>query len=238
MTRKSYFSRGFTLIELIVVLAVIAILMSMVYPTYTSISERAKATKDMSNLRQIGMATQAYMNDSDGVLPGSPTDPVNGMWTSQLEANKKYLSVWRIFQSPFDKRPSSETGDASTPISYGINSKIYVSGAPISAQRITKPTAFILFAPAQASGAAGAAVTYSGWANSPFPGVRVTGMGGNTVLSTPGGPVTNGTYNSRKLINALFADLHCETMTWTAFASTSVANLGEPDQWTPYFPYP
>jgi len=78
MTRSSCFSRGFTLIELIVVLAVIAILVSMVYPMYMSTSERAKATKDMSNLRQIGIATQTYLNDSDGVLPGSPTDPEIG----------------------------------------------------------------------------------------------------------------------------------------------------------------
>ena len=46
---------------MIVVLAIIAILMSMAYPMYTSMSERAKATKDMSNLRQIGMATQTIL---------------------------------------------------------------------------------------------------------------------------------------------------------------------------------
>ena len=33
-----------------------------------------------------------------------------------------------IFQSPFDKRASSEVGDATTPISYGVNAKIYPNG--------------------------------------------------------------------------------------------------------------
>src|SRR5207253_10733667 len=103
MARNSYFSRAFTLIELIVVLAIIAILMSLVYPMYTSISERAKATKDMSNLRQIGMATQTYLNDNDGVLFSPATT-----WMSQLEP--KYFSVWPGFESPFDKRPSSDAG--------------------------------------------------------------------------------------------------------------------------------
>ena len=70
MARNSHFARAFTLIEMIVVLAIIAILMSMVYPMFTSMSERAKATKDLSNLRQIGIATQTYLNDTDGVLPG------------------------------------------------------------------------------------------------------------------------------------------------------------------------
>ena len=42
-------------------------MMSFVYPGYLAMSERAKATKDMSNLRQIGIATQMYMNDNNGV---------------------------------------------------------------------------------------------------------------------------------------------------------------------------
>src|SRR4029450_1941728 len=119
MARNSYFSRAFTLIEVIVVLAIIVIMMAMVYPAYTTISERAKATKDMSNLRQIGLATQTYMNDSDGILPGSIIPPVT--WMSQL--SPKYFSGWRGFQSPFDKRPSSEggTGTPVSPISYGGN---------------------------------------------------------------------------------------------------------------------
>ena len=221
-------ARAFTLIEVIVVLAIIVIMMAMVYPAFTTISERAKATKDMSNLRQIGLATQTYMNDSDGVLPGSITPATT--WMSQL---LKYTSVWGIFQSPFDKRPRSELGNDATPVSYGINFKVYVNSVPIAATRISKPTAFILFAPAQNSLAT---VAFQGAGTTAAPGVYLLGTG-NVVTSTPGGAATGGTHNSRKRINALFADLHCETMTWTAFTSTA-ANAGEPDQWTPYVPYP
>jgi len=228
MARNSHFARAFTLIEVIVVLAIIAILMSMVYPMYTSISERAKATKDMSNLRQIGLATQTYLNDSDGVLPGSMTPPRT--WMSQL---LKYTSVWGIFQSPFDKRPRSEAGNDATPVSYGINVKVYVNSVPIPATRISKPTAFILFAPAQVNSAT---VAFQGAGTTAAPGVNLLGFN-NTVTSTPGGVAAGGTHNSRKRINALFADLHCETMTWSAFTGTG-ANPGEPDQWTPYVPYP
>ena len=161
-----------------VVLGIIAILMSMVYPMYTGISERAKATKDMSNLRQIGLATQNYMNDSDGVLPGSITPPTT--WMSQL---LKYTSVWGIFQSPFDKRPRSEAGNDATPVSYGINFKVYINNAPIPATRISKPTAFILFAPAQNNSAT---VAFQGTGNTAAPGVNLLGLT-NTVTSTPGG---------------------------------------------------
>jgi len=234
MTRSSCFSRAFTLIELIVVLAIIAILMSMVYPMYMNMSERAKATKEMSNLRQIGLATQTFLNDNDGVL--FSTAPA---WSSQLELNQKYLSVWRVLQSPFDKRSPGEGGNAATPISYGVNANIYpnVAGTltALSASKITNPTGFILFAPAQALGAT---VSFQGTAVSTAPGVTVAAVGGNAVQSSPGGNVSNGTHNSRRLINVLFADLHCETMNWTAFANTTAANQDEPNQWTPYLPYP
>jgi hypothetical protein len=101
----------------------------------------------MSNLRQIGSATQMYMNDNNGVFPGSAT----AIWMSQLELNQKYLSSWRVLESPFDERSTSELGNAATAISYGINSNVYSGGAAISADKITKPVTFIVFAPAQAS---------------------------------------------------------------------------------------
>jgi prepilin-type N-terminal cleavage/methylation domain-containing protein len=228
MTNNSHFQRSFTLIEMIVVLAVIAIMMSLVYPAYTTISERAKATKDMSNLRQIGLATQTYLNDSDGVLfsPGTA-------WSSQL--NPKYFSAWRALESPFDKRASSEAGTGSpvSPISYGVNVRIFPNNAAMSVTKIYKPTAFILFAPAQDNTTT---VNFQGVATTAASGVTLLGNS-NTVTSSPGGVATGGTFSSRRRINALFGDLHCEMMTWTSFTSTA-ANTGEPDQWTPYIPYP
>src|SRR5437667_375367 len=74
MTRNSCFARAFTLIEMAVVLAVIAIMMAFVYPAYVGMSQRAKATKDLSNLRQIGMLIQLYLNDNDQILPATTTD--------------------------------------------------------------------------------------------------------------------------------------------------------------------
>ena len=102
------FTRGFTLIELLVVIASITILAALVVPAFTRAFESAKATKDTSNLRQIGAATQMYMNDNNSVFPGSATLT----WMSQLEQNQKYLSSWRVLESPFDKRTTSELGGA------------------------------------------------------------------------------------------------------------------------------
>src|SRR6266436_4842238 len=115
------FSRGFTMLELLIVIAVIAILATIAFPAFIAVQEHAKATKDMNNLRQIGIATQAYMNDNDGVLPGSATVS----WMSQL--HPKYLPSWNIFQSPFDIRAPLED-NANSPISYGINGTAGVAG--------------------------------------------------------------------------------------------------------------
>ncbi len=66
--------RAFTLIELLVVIATIIILFAIATPVFNSVLERAKVTKDLSNLRQIGLATQLYMNDNSGSFPGRLMD--------------------------------------------------------------------------------------------------------------------------------------------------------------------
>jgi len=219
--------------ELFVVIAVVAILASFAYPVYTGIQERAKVTKDMNSVRQIGIATQTYMNDNDGVLPGSTTVT----WMSQL--HPKYVSAWGVFQSPFDRRAPSELGDATTPVSYGVNANIYPNNTAMSADKITMPTVFILFAPAQALGIT---VSFQGTAVNPAaPGVTVLGIGSNQATSNPGGTATGGTYSSRQRVTALFADLHCETMPWTTFTNNTANPPSDPDgnlRWTPYTPYP
>jgi prepilin-type N-terminal cleavage/methylation domain-containing protein len=230
MTRN--FSRAFTLFELLVVVVIIAILASIAYPVYTGVLERAKVTKDMNNLRQIGIATQLYMNDNDGALFSPATS-----WMSQL--NPKYVSAWGIFQSPFDTRGPSEAGTAApvSPISYGINFNVYQGGAAISADKISKPTIFILFAPAQALGAT---VSFQGAADTAPPGVTVD-TGGSPAASSPGGTAIGGTQNTRTRINALFADLHCETMPWggagVAFTNNTANPPSDPDgnlRWNPF----
>jgi prepilin-type N-terminal cleavage/methylation domain-containing protein/prepilin-type processing-associated H-X9-DG protein len=239
MARNTQLARAFTLIEVIVVLAIIVIMMSMVYPAYTTISERAKATKDMSNLRQVGIATQAYMNDSDGVLFST-----NGSWMSQLynaddPGSSKYLSAWNVFLSPFDHPVSPRSNspkNANSALSYGINGTAGVIG--MSVGRISKPTAFIVFAATQKSGRT---VAFQGSADTTSQG-SLTASPNVTVLaatSTPGGAAEGGTHNSRTRINALFADWHVEAIPWSGAgpAFTHTTDLGNdpdaPHRWSP-----
>jgi prepilin-type N-terminal cleavage/methylation domain-containing protein/prepilin-type processing-associated H-X9-DG protein len=62
---------GFTLIELLVVLAIIAILAALLFPTFSKVRENARRATCTSNQRQLGMAIQQYVQDSDELFPWS-----------------------------------------------------------------------------------------------------------------------------------------------------------------------
>jgi len=57
--------RAFTLIELLVVIAIIAILAAILFPVFAQAKMAAKKSADLSNMKQIGMATQLYLQDND-----------------------------------------------------------------------------------------------------------------------------------------------------------------------------
>jgi prepilin-type N-terminal cleavage/methylation domain-containing protein len=192
------FERAFTLIEVIVVLAVIAIMMSLVYPAYTTISNRAKATKDMSNLRQIGIGMQTYLNDKDNILPVINAVPGTGTTLNPV-IYPKYIATRRVFQSPFDTRTASETDAA--PFSYGINQNMYdLIGGNLA--RVVSPSSTILMA-ANYNGNPALRTSWAGVVTN-VPNLVVGGGAGMTI-----GPQANGAQ-----INALFCDLHAETMTF------------------------
>jgi prepilin-type N-terminal cleavage/methylation domain-containing protein len=64
-------SRGFTLIELLVVIAIIAMLLSILMPALNKARQQAKRLVCISNMRQVGIAAQAYIIDSENRLPPS-----------------------------------------------------------------------------------------------------------------------------------------------------------------------
>ncbi len=68
-------ARAFTLVELLVAIAIIAILAAAASPLIAPTIERGRSAKCVSNLRKIGAAVQQYVADNDYRFPAIETDP-------------------------------------------------------------------------------------------------------------------------------------------------------------------
>lgn len=63
-------SHGFSLVEILVSIGVMAVLSAMLIPALSRVRKTSDATRCASNLRQIGMAIHMYVSDHDMLLPG------------------------------------------------------------------------------------------------------------------------------------------------------------------------
>lgn len=89
-------SRAFTLIELLIVIAIIAILAGILLPSLNSAKKKARQTLCLSNLRQIGQGCRIYQDENDEYFPG---------WLSSL--NPLLISDPKLFICPMDPDPDN-----------------------------------------------------------------------------------------------------------------------------------
>src|SRR3982751_2790652 len=89
---------GFTLVELLVVIGIIALLISILLPTLNKARESARRTKCLANLRSIGQLVTMYANRAAGQLPIGYNVASSGGGQSYL--NNFWLCRFSSAQSP------------------------------------------------------------------------------------------------------------------------------------------
>ena len=108
--------RGFTLIELLVVIAIIAILAAILFPVFARARENARRSSCQSNLKNIGLGFQQYIQDYDELFPVGTTTAAAGWGSFQLQP---YIKSTQVFSCPSDS-----VVDSARIYSYGYNSQI------------------------------------------------------------------------------------------------------------------
>jgi prepilin-type N-terminal cleavage/methylation domain-containing protein/prepilin-type processing-associated H-X9-DG protein len=153
---------GFTLIELLVVIAIIAILAAILFPVFAQAREKARQSSCLSNCKQIGLASNLYLQDWDETFPGHQWQDGQGLWPLpdgrmyrghlgwQLQFYP-YIKSTAVFICPSDSGPRdhySDNGKVAVyanewgkplPGSYGENADIYLRKPPLPLAAITFP---------------------------------------------------------------------------------------------------
>lgn len=169
---------AFTLLETLVVFAVLAVLAAVAIPASAHVRQYAARTKAVSNMRQLGVAAHLYANDHNETLPGRPaaslsSDPAtnlpsestaNGIWP-QLFCEYLSPSDPRVFLDPQDKQTAklplgnvlSETVNNTGYLYNGFDDLAVGEDQPpstVALNRLPTPSQVILLAP-KAQGATG-----------------------------------------------------------------------------------
>lgn len=153
---------GFSLIELLMVVSIIAILMSILLPALAQAKDTAKAITCANNLRQMYQGVSLYASDWDGYFPPSYSSG-GGFWVYQLNS---YLSAQAYGSPGFSASKVTKAAKCpSAPVMYWAFAYIsvydtaracfYLGSAgrgyrnPIPASRILTPSALVFMADAQ-----------------------------------------------------------------------------------------
>ena len=144
--------RGFTLIELVVVIAIILILGAMLLPVFEQATKQAEAICCLSNMRNIGYAALMYADDYGQQYPPAIVEITDSIcdancWDKSLFP---YLRSELIFVCPADETPTpGPSWTCSIPHSYGINLDVAMvggyAGAALRCCQVPRPGRTILF---------------------------------------------------------------------------------------------
>jgi prepilin-type N-terminal cleavage/methylation domain-containing protein len=144
-------ARGFTLVELLVVVAIILILAAILFPVFEQATKKSEATSCLSNIRGLGMAAFLYADDWDDYLPPAlvPASPpgYSTCWDRTLDP---YLRNSEMYVCLSDANPTpGPSFTYSYKHSYGLNLALTLVGgyqaASLRRADLNQPDSLVLF---------------------------------------------------------------------------------------------
>lgn len=104
--------RAFTIVEVLVVAAVLAILMAVLFPVVDRVRVGGHATKCLAQLRSLGVAIHAYTAEHDGVLPVMEAARRDKSEEVPVIDNTlmAYVDDQRVFACPSDPDQAEKSG--------------------------------------------------------------------------------------------------------------------------------
>lgn len=195
---------AFTLIEVLVVIAIIATLSAITFSAVKSSMEKVQSAKCMSNLKQLGVEINLYVADN-GFYPKNPPPPA--LWL-----NVAYMSSNWLCPSRFIQKDAS--GSTFTP-AYAPNSLIF-NKTNVRPASISRPSEIIALIDSDQRSPSGWAIPWlsvsgsssAGSANQPITGVPITAPDVD-ICQGPAGV----RYRHQGKANALFLDGHVGSFT-------------------------
>ena len=106
---------GFTLIEVLVVVAMIGLLAALLFPVFASAREKARASSCLSNYHQVATAIQRYAQDNDDKTPAN-----GGSFSGLIRDSVPYIHTSSVFVCPDDddRQEEGRSGSYRVPTFY------------------------------------------------------------------------------------------------------------------------
>ena len=230
---------GFTLVELLVVVAILAVLATLLVPATQSMMAKGRIVSCQSNLRQIGVGVMIYVQENEGMMP--PKDATNWVINGVTVAYPQFSdyiapylqtksarrnNVWRC---PADRRFKGAY-NLDIKCSYGININSIPAGygnfMPYSYSSVIRRSEVMLLSETTGWGSGSDRELYWG----PMAGINTVNMEFRHPRSRPGEttvppPAPTISELAQASLNVLFYDGHVENRT---YASLTRTNFVEP----------